>query len=580
VTVSRAVYLGEGPDWSFGLTDAPVDASRSGTGVLICGPWGWEEVASYRGRREWAHQLAASGHTVLRLDLPGVGDGGGRPRDPRLVGSWAEAIAAAAGWLRTSAGCGRVVVIGLGLGGLLAGKALDEGARFDELVFWSTPAKGRSFVRTQRAFSRLQTSQYTLVGELESDLPEGWLESGGFVLTAETMAAIEDIRVADLDLSGLRRALVLDHDGIAADTALTDALDAAGVEVVQRPGPGWDAMTGHPEQYRPATEVFTAVGGWIADGSGGDASPPDAATTVTEVLFDWDGSPLREQALEDQPLFGILTEPVDAPDTDLCAVFLNAGAIRRPGPNRIWTEAARRFAARGVPSFRVDFAAIGEADGDASRYSQASEFYTPELGAQVADALDLLEMRGLGPRFLLTGLCSGSYWAFHASIDDPRIVSACLLNPRILFWDDEVETARDARTLTRLLRPVWWRKLLSGYVSLGRMREILAATVKSVVGAIRTRFARGPEPELGMEEALDAIAASGTRLVLAFSGDEPLEDELRRDGVMDGGERWPNLRHVSLPARDHELRPLPAQRAAHELLDAELRAVQDVVRAT
>jgi hypothetical protein len=32
----------------------PAVGEASGTAVLICAPWGWDEVASYRVRREWA----------------------------------------------------------------------------------------------------------------------------------------------------------------------------------------------------------------------------------------------------------------------------------------------------------------------------------------------------------------------------------------------------------------------------------------------------------------------------------------------------------------------------------------------
>ena len=68
---------------------------------------------------------------------------------------------------------------------------------------------------------------------------------------------------------------------------------------------------------------------------------------------------------------GILTEPV-GPAVDLCAVWLNAGPQRRIGPNRMWVETARRWAALGVPSVRVDLAAIGDADGDSRSCSMCA----------------------------------------------------------------------------------------------------------------------------------------------------------------------------------------------------------------
>ena len=56
---------------------------------------------------------------------------------------------------------------------------------------------------------------------------------------------------------------------------------------------------------------------------------------------------------------------------------MNAGGVRHIGPNRMWVEAARRWAAQGIPSARVDFIRVGESDGDelAIGFGQ----YAPEL---------------------------------------------------------------------------------------------------------------------------------------------------------------------------------------------------------
>ena len=62
------------------------------------------------------------------------------------------------------------------------------------------------------------------------------------------------------------------------------------------------------------------------------------------------GSRIRETAITfdgaGQQLYAVIAEPVDAPRADLTLVLYNAGAIRRIGPNRMWTEAARRWAAK------------------------------------------------------------------------------------------------------------------------------------------------------------------------------------------------------------------------------------------
>ena len=76
---ARPVYLATAPDPVFGYFH-PAGGGR--TAVLICSPFGWDETASYRVRYRWAEHLAAAGHPVLRIDLPGVGDSAGSPRGP------------------------------------------------------------------------------------------------------------------------------------------------------------------------------------------------------------------------------------------------------------------------------------------------------------------------------------------------------------------------------------------------------------------------------------------------------------------------------------------------------------------
>ena len=52
-------------------------------------------------------------------------------------------------------------------------------------------------------------------------------------------------------------------------------------------------------------------------------------------------------------LFGVLAEPdLDVP-APVCAVLLNAGALRHIGPGRMWVELARRWTAKGVPTLRT-----------------------------------------------------------------------------------------------------------------------------------------------------------------------------------------------------------------------------------
>ena len=279
---ARPVILEVAPDPVFAMYHAPASGAASGTAVLVCPTWGWDDVASYRSRRAWADRLAADGHPTLRIDLPGAGDSGGSPGDEDRLGAWTRAVSAAAGWLAGQPGVSRVAAIGLGLGGLVAARAIADGAPVDDLVLWGAPVQGRAFLREQRAFAGLQSSALGLTQEqIAAGLPEGWLEVGGFVLSADTMAAIQAIDLTALPTGRLERALLLDRDGIRHDRALEEHLRQQGVVVSTAPGNGWTEMVFHPERYAPAVATFDRVAAWLDEAAPAsvamDAADPTAA---------------------------------------------------------------------------------------------------------------------------------------------------------------------------------------------------------------------------------------------------------------------------------------------------------------
>jgi predicted alpha/beta hydrolase len=590
---ARPLYLGERPDRVFGLLHQPAKDSASALAVLICPPFGWDDVCSYRSRRDWATHLAAAGHPTLLIDLPGSGDSEGSPRDPDRLAAWGRAAAVAAGRLRELPGCERVAAIGIGLGGLVICSALAANARIDEVVLWGVPARGRTLVRELRAFSRLESSAFDEphANEEPSTLPEGYTGAGGFLLSADTLQALEqlDLTASGFSYGSATRALLLERDGIAVDSRLRDHLLAAGVSVTVAPGAGYGAMMAKPHVARSPTDVFARVLSWLEEpasrrataepGTLGADADADAAHVVAQphttdadsLELTVDGVAMRETPLRfPQPfgdLFGILTEPLEREAADLCLVLLNAGAIRRIGPNRMWVEAARRWAARGVATLRLDLEGIGDADGDADRFSELAELYVPELVDQVRAALDAMEARGVGHRFVLSGLCSGAYWAFQGALLDERVTAAVMLNPRALFWDPSIEIARDFRR--GMLRPSSWRTVARGDIPLARigafLRHAPVVLPRRLLARRSTRAARER-----ISRALDRLLETGKQLSFVFSGNEPLHEELKLDGLLDQLDRWPNVDLDLIPGSVHILRPLTSQRAAHAALDRAL----------
>jgi dienelactone hydrolase len=576
----QVLYLEGAPEPVYVSFHRPTVEVARDTAVILCPPFGWDEVCSYRSLRDWAARLAAAGYASLQLTFPGTGDSGGSPRDPDRVEAWTATATVAASWVREASGARRVVALGIGPGGLFAYRAAATGAPIDDLVLWGTPARARLFVRQLRAFSKLETSQFFEGLEQPPPLPHGELEAGGFLLTRETVEALGglDLTALALDSASSRRVLLLERDGLAVDAQLKEHLEQAGARVTVAPGKGYAAMTSHPQTGRPPFDLIARVTAWLGD----TASPayhhaasrsqfPAGASESAELEVR--GIRVREMPLTvEQPfghLAGVLAEPVDSGSHGLCAVLLNAGAVRHIGPNRMWVEVARRWAARGIPTLRLDVEGIGDADGDTTPYVEDASMYKRELVPQVLAAVDILERRGLGERFVLGGLCAGAYWSFHAALQDARVAAALMVNPAKFFWDPALAPSRDFRAL--LANPTSWSKMRRE-ASRERVRGLalwmLAAPKRALAGRVIGASGDGLGGEF--DRAFDQLRAEGKSVLLVSSNHEALHYELIQSGRMAQLEQLENVTLEYIPVRDHTFRPIWAQEQVHAILDRAL----------
>ena len=561
----------------------PAGEAGRDTAVLFAPPFGWEDFCSFRSRRKWAQDLAGHGYPALRIDLPSTGDSPGGPDDPARVDAWTDAIASCSDWLRAETGCGRIAVIGIGLGGLVTVNAVRDGAAIDDLVLWGAPARGRILIRELKAFARLNavgvdpadTGDHAPL-EATEGLPDGSLEVGGFLLAPETAGSLNaiDLRAAAAPGRPGLRALLLGRDGIGPDPDLVEYFERGGTPVSSDPGRGFAAMMSHPQVAQPPIDQFTAVRSWLEEATAPravietrGADPPESCEIESH------GTGIRESVFTvEQPfgrLAGVLAEPADREPAPIAAVLLNAGALRRIGPGRIWVDTARRWAAMGVATLRVDLQGIGDADGETTAYADTADFYTLELVDQVVAVLDAMVRAERPSRFVVMGLCSGAYWAFHTARRDSRVEAAFLLNPRALFWDDSLEADYIAQRAAPVTHAGSWRRLARGEIDSSRVREVLGAKLKA---KSRGHSSARDERIRLLDEALDDLEQAHKRVLLAFGGDEPLFDEIERSGRLGAVGNRSNVELERIPGNDHTLRPIGTQRFVAKLLDRTLEA--------
>ena len=154
-----------------------------------------------------------------------------------------------------------------------------------------------------------------------------------------------------------------------------------------------------------------------------------------------DGVSIRERPitlqLSDGPMCGILTEPTGVPSSGLTAIFFCGGSDRRIGPNRMWVDCARRWAAQGVSAVRLDASGIGDAPGDEHVWDRLVAHYDQRNVRRTLELLDVLGEIGLPSRFMVTGFCSGAYRAIHTAARDRRVAAVCAISivPALVLAD-------------------------------------------------------------------------------------------------------------------------------------------------
>jgi alpha-beta hydrolase superfamily lysophospholipase len=584
-TRARPCYLALDGEAVFAWLHMPAHDPRSTTGVVICPPFGWDELGVHRCLRVLADQFAAAGHAALRYDFPGTGDSAGSPRDPGRLDAWTTSVDVAAQALREEAGCERIVALGIGLGGMVAVRAVGAGAAVDDLVLWAVPSRGRRLIREMRQFARIADAELLDHGmaaeEGEEEVAmadDGALNVAGFVLGAETLAALESLDLAELAVpdGSRRRALLLGRDSLAPDARLSDHLAARSVALTVTSGPGYDTAVVDPHLSEVPWETIHTIVGWVSDGDEllglGPASSHGEPPLAESVELQFEGAVIREWPFEfdfdGHRLAGIVTEPVSGPEIDLCAVLLNAGALRHIGPHRMWVEAARRWAARGLSTLRFDVVGVGDSDGEAGHYARRGAFQRVEFAAQVIASMDALERAGVATRFLLGGVCSGAYWSLHAALRDDRVDGLLLLNMLAFNWTPELGALRDARRTRALLQ----------HGEVGTVLRIAAQDRWRITRMLSTKLRaaatlRRPEsrpPPAGSEvvETLDGLRERDIQVLLLLSAGEPLYDDFVADGLIERLGEWPNLTLERIPTNEHVFSLITSQRRAHELLDA------------
>jgi alpha-beta hydrolase superfamily lysophospholipase len=411
----------------FGWFHAPADGHARG-GVVLCPPLSRDYLQAHYALRRVAVGLEQAGIAVVRFDYDGTGDSFGATDDPGRVDAWLASVAAAIEVLRRS-GVTRIGLAGMRVGALLAAEAAARDGAVEQLVLWDPAASGKAFVSEQRALAAL-----TFGTSPTHD--DGSLETPGMLLGAETVAGLRALEIAATGPPLAARALVLTRAGRTPPRALAERLASSDTQWAEAVGQEELMDVGSPFQVLPDATISYVVA-WFAGGAAAAtvAIDPPAAAGNMVVGTRADGREVVETptALGPFGLFAITTE-IPGAVVGPTVMLLSVANEHHIGPNRLWVELARQWAALGMRCVRFDLSGLGDSP---ARPGQA-EFVAraPDAFDDVADVAAAVSPEDPSNVYLV-GLCSAAYQAIeNALVLGPRGIIA--VNPVLSFLPPEM----------------------------------------------------------------------------------------------------------------------------------------------
>jgi pimeloyl-ACP methyl ester carboxylesterase len=550
-------------DGCFGWLHPAQAHAAHGHGVVLCSPFGYDELCTHRGWRQLAGRIAAAGMPVLRFDYPGAGDSLGTEEDPGQVEAWIESIIKAVRHLRQWTGIKQVSLCGLRLGAMFAAIAAQRMGDVEGLVLLSPALSGKNYVRELRAHRQGWLS--TEAGAAAEPIPESaaYVEAFGFGWHGDEIARLSAIDLRTDTSAPARRVLLLDSSNGARATALAEQYAANGVEVERLPFDESDRFMLEALYSEEPVEAFSAVTRWLAAQASCETPFARAADALPEELPTL--RLVQQRAIERAVLFGqyfgIYCQP-DVPRAGAPAVLLfNTGASHHIGDGRIFVTFARRLAAQGIASLRMDLGGLGESTPVAETVT-LDTLYSEEASADAMAGADWLVSNGHAG-VVTFGVCGGAFVGLHAALAHPAILGCFSVNLQKFIWDEAARVVPGVASTRVLQRSAVslqkWKRVLRGESSLRpaalelarRMRRRFGRSVVDLIESV-TGFLIAPSE---VQRFMHRLNAKGVQVQLLYGDFDLGLDELKiHFGTKLGGLRClSHVRVVKIRHLDHVL---------------------------
>lgn len=551
-------------------------------GVVLCSPFGYDELCTHRGWRRLAERIAAAGMPVLRFDYPGAGDSLGTEEDPGQVEAWIGSIVTAVRYLRQWTGVTQVSLCGLRLGATFAAIAAQRLGDVEGLVMFAPALSGKNYVRELRAHRQGWLS--TEAGAAAEPIPESaaYVEAFGFGWHGDEITRLSALDLRADTSAPARRVLLLDSSNGARAAALVEQYAANGVQAERLPFDESDRFMLEALYSEEPVEAFAAATRWLATEASSQALA-DSAATLPEGLPKGlpkelpkelpqelpQGMPtlrlVQQRAVERSVIFGqyfgIYCQP-DVPRAGAPAVLLfNTGASHHIGDGRIFVTFARRLAAQGIASLRMDLGGLGES-APVDEAVTLDTIYSDQASIDAMAGADWLVSNGHAG-VATFGVCGGAFVGLHAAVAHPAILGCFSVNVQKFVWDEAARVVPGVAS-TRVLRRSAvslekWKRVLRGESSLvpavleltRRMRRRLLRRVVELIDNT-TGLSLAPSE---VQRLMQRLNTKGVQVQLVYGDFDLGLDELKIQfgANLSGLRRLSHVRVVTIPHLDHVL---------------------------
>ncbi|MFT4065970.1 serine aminopeptidase domain-containing protein [Paraburkholderia sp.] len=438
------------------------------TGVVLCGPFGYDALCVHRGWRDFAIALTAfCGMPALRFDYPGTGDSDGNEEDPRRFRTWIDSVKAAAQYLRDTTGVTRLILCGLRLGATLAVLAAEELDGVDSLVLMMPVIAGKRYIR--ELGMQHQSWLKSPMGRESADPYDDARAVGvfGFQLYADTLEQLAAVDLVHHARASAPRVLLHDICDSVSMSRLAERYRGLGAKADVQIFPEYDKFLVEPRLSVPPRRAFDSVFEWLGFQSDTIATPAvEILAPHADARIDFAAGHETPAVFGDGRYVGVFCQPRRALQSAPAVLLVNAGAAHRIGDGRLAVLMARRLARQGIASLRMDLGGIG----DSLHHENAPTLEAVYALHSVADATAGVEsLIAAGHReVVMFGVCTGAYVGIHTALAHPRVVGCMSVNLPFFLWGAPQTKARalhfgSNRMYWRAIRsPRKWLRLLTG----------------------------------------------------------------------------------------------------------------------